>query len=202
MTVETVDAEVIDVPYQFEEPWAKRRKRKQPRGTRVKDFPDFTQKMREKILNAARLGMPLDFCAYYNGIKPAKLKGWLERGSKAEERRETGQRLEKVEQHFAEFHREYYKATSQPVAVLLSDVFRAARTDGKIAQETLRMIAPEYFAAKTPQTAINVGVAVGLPDGKSDLHKRLSTDELLLLRKQIAEQKTLPAGEKDAEEND
>jgi hypothetical protein len=202
--VESIEAEIVEdlsEPIEIPEPWAKRRKRKKPHGTRVKDYPDFTTKTREKILNAARLGMPVDFNAYFAGVHPKKLNLWLQHGIDAKAKLDSGLRLSKVEKHFAEFDTEYQRATVQPIAVLLQNAFRAALDDGPTAIKLLEKIAPTQYGPKSQGPTVITQIAVdqrqGLTDGTSEVYKKLSTGTLRELR--AMKRKQLTAGDEDEE---
>lgn len=204
MVDEIIEAEIVGdftEPIEIQEPWAKRRKRKKPRGTRMKDFPEFTTKVKEKILNAARLGMPVDFSAYFAGVHPNKLLNWLKFGAEAKEKAESGLKLNRIEKAFVDFDTEYQTAVVTPVAVLLADAFRAARADGPTAIKLLEKIAPTQFGPK-PTSTINVGVSVqqGLTDGTNEVHKKISTGDLRKLRAYTQNQ--IIAGDEVEEEND
>ncbi len=199
--IEAVIVEDLTEPIEIPELWSKRRKRKKPRGTRMKDYPDFIPKIREKILNGARLGMPVDFNAYFAGIHPDKLKRWLKFGVEAKAKLELGQRLNKPEQSFADFETEYQAGVVQPIAVLLAVAFDAARKDGSTAIKLLEKLAPEQYGPKGHGPTVITQIAVsqqGLTDGTSDVHKKLSTGTLRELR--AIRQKQLASGGETNEE--
>ena len=201
--VDVIDAEVLETTEEalsFPEKWSKTRKRKKPRGTRKKDFPKFTAKVREEILAAAGMGVPLDLAAYNAMVSPQTVKQWLDRGKELVSQRDRGEKLVPIEKDFADFYEDYYRAVSRPSISLIGTVMRESRRDGKLALEMLGKLAPEYFGAKA-KVEISGGVTHDhrhtLEPGQAVV-KELTDDQIRQLRSNI---KALPEGAKDEEDN-
>jgi hypothetical protein len=194
-------AEFGDSGYDIKEPWAKRRKRKHPRGTRKQDFPLFTPAVREAILQATRLGATLKIAANNAGVRKETAEGWMIRGEEALERFEAGEELIPIENDFLHFYLGCLQSKSAGALRLIGILQKASKNNPNIAMKLLEKLEPEDYGAKqaiemTGKVAhAHAHLHKGLPTG-DDVAKQLSSEELRLLRadiKQKDEQKKLAA---------
>ena len=192
---------------------------KKPRGTRKKDFPDFTPETRETILQYVGLGSPPHDAANLAKITPNKLYKWLEKGRICQGKIDDGHEdeLSPAELEFATFFTEYSRALSSPIVRLLGIVQKHASTKPYLALKLLEKLSPQYFGERK---AIDMNVAGQISQrhfhgvigaGKVDeleggeIAKQLSTDELRAIRADIIskkEPKKLPADTKSEVKKD
>jgi hypothetical protein len=204
---EIIDAEIVEEltnpNWDFE-----KKSKKQPQGTRKKDFPSFTPKTRLKILNATVAGLPFHVCAAEGGVTGPTLKRWLEKGQRAQERIDEGEidELSTVEVEFAEFfmgvNQQHAKAMINPYKT----VHDAATTGQsvKAAQWLLERRWPDDFGDKKKlQIDQDVNWRGRLTKTNVDNRgtaKRLSTEDLKALRESHI--KLLEAGDEKKKDED
>jgi hypothetical protein len=210
--VEILEAEVVDEladpGYDFKEPWDKRRKRKDPRGTRKKDYPAFTEANRNRILQYTSVGVPPKFASMGAGLAPDTLDRWLDKGKDCQERLEAGEALLPVERDFAEFYTEYNRIAGLAIISLVANIREAAKRDPRIALKLLEKTAPDEYgprqdirmSGKVEQDS-RILVGVCELDGR-EIAKKLTTDELKQLRADITKRKALAANNKKGEGDD
>lgn len=166
---ETIEGEFIELEsgHEFKEPWKKRRKRKKKRGTRIKDFPSFGKvEIRNEVLQAASLGLPPDIAAYWAGITPSTLNGWLKRGEGFAKERHAGRNLNHVDNLFADFFETFMKNVSAPALVAMGTIAEAAKDDPDVAEKWLKLAYPNHFGAKKVDVNIQGQITAG-PNEKS-----------------------------------
>jgi hypothetical protein len=179
---------------------------KKPKGTRKKDFPKFTPEVRETILRLVGNGSPANHAVNIAGVGLESLYRWLERGRHAQNKIDDG-----------------YEDTLEPVpgspgspgdpdnGIPPTPAIPPTKPNPNLALRLLEKLDPEQFGQRQAidmKVAGKVGVghvhvtADKLIEG-SDIAKRLTDEELLLLRGNLQkekEKKMLPSGnEEDAE---
>lgn len=200
----TVVSELLEAPIDPDlEVWEGQKK--WPRGTRKKDFQDFKPEVRDKILEAIKLGSPLQYAARFAGISPSTLNRWLERGAMAQARIEEGyeDELVAVEKDFAAFYTECIQSNATVILALLGNLVRQSMANPHVALKLLEKLDPAQFG---PRQSIDISGKVGighihvdarqLADG-ADIVKKLSTEELRLLRSDLS-RRLLEAGSKES----
>lgn len=166
--------------------------RKNPRGTRKKDFPEFTVERREQLLQIMSMGTPTNIAAKMAGIHPSTLDRWMDKGAEATQRLEDGEELYPVEKDFADFYIRCNQVTANAVASLLGVLMRKSQTNPYIALKLIEKLDPENFGAKTElkmtgeMTKTNIDIKIDA----GEVAKNLSTKELRQLREEFAKRKT------------
>lgn len=195
-TVELIEAEVVDdlcsPDWDFEE-----KSRKQPRGMRKKDFPAFTAKVKNTILHATQLGMPLNISAQAAGVALSTVERWLQRGQVAQEQldlyddpEDAG--LVPIDKDFAEFYLFYTKSLAIGPMRLAEIINAACEENPNLAMKWLEKQRPAEFGQRqsiemTGKVA-HAHIHGKLPEG-TDLVKQLTTEEIKYLKEDIVKKK-------------
>jgi hypothetical protein len=185
--VEALDQETLEKisepDFKFEEPKKIAKRGVGRPNTRKKDFPQFTEINRLRVLQHTSYGTPPKHAANLAGIGQSTLEDWLEMGKICTEKRARGEDLSPVEDDFADFYLEYNRLASTPIAALLGSLVKEAKNKPYLALKLLEKLDPENFGQKQAiEMTGKVGHAhihghIGLPDG-DDTAKSLSSDDL------------------------
>jgi hypothetical protein len=206
-TLEIIDAEIVEELNEPKLDFDKPASRKQPRGTRKKDFPQFTPENREAIVSALTLGAPIELAAEFAGVHPDTVKDWLERGREFKLKLEEGEDLYPVQEDFAEFYDASTKKSANAAIAILGNLQRMARNNGNLALKLLEKIRPDEFGqrqtidmrGKVAHGHVHVSGDRVLEGGETA--KKLSEGSLWKIKELMKkEQKALEAGEKQDED--
>jgi len=202
--VEIVDAEVIEEittpDYDFED----KRLEKQPKGTRKKDYPAFNPESRAKLLEVIELGVPLDIAADAAGVSISTVQRWLERGEMVQNRidDDATDGLDPIDYDFAEFYMDCKQYSARGVTKLAQILTDAAADNPHIALKWIEKVRPDHFGAKQAieMTGKVIHGHLHTSAEGSEIVKRLSTEELKLLKADMTKRKQLKSGEVEEDE--